>query len=118
MQHVDKLQHLVISLAGVCLIVITIAKLTSLPQRAPPTQAPVKVSYALAYWAHALRYPIAFSLAYAAGVVKEIGDGVLWPGNRDVADLFADLAGCLLGLLAARHVEHHMLGSSGALLPL
>lgn len=108
MQHLDKVQHLVISLAGVCLIVFAIAKLTQSPSRPPQ---PVKD------WAYALRYPIAFSLAYAAGVVKEIGDGAgWWPGNLDLADLLADLAGCLLGLFAARHGEQRT--GSSALLPL
>lgn len=109
MQHLDKAQHLLISLAGVVLIVLFINKLPSSHRN----QAPI-----IQDWVYALRYPLAFSLAYVAGVIKEVGDGAgWWPGNLDLGDLLADLLGCVLGLFAAMYMERRVLGNS-TLLPL
>lgn len=106
MQHVDKIQHLTISLGATVVLVLLLAKLNThqAHHRGLPSPAPPQSS--LKEWLSALRYPLAFALVYTAGALKEVGDQEgWWPGNLDLADLMADLAGCVLGLVAARCIE-------------
>ncbi len=103
MQHIDKFQHLTISLVATVALVLLLARLQSNTARASTT---AHHHQWLRDWLCALRYPLAFSAVYSAGAIKEVGDGAgWWPGNLDLADLAADVAGCVLGLLAAAYME-------------